>query len=261
MTETSLRLSLTDDIATVTLTRPDVHNALDEALIGNLAQAFQKLSVADAVRVVVLEAEGPSFCAGGDIGWLQRAAAVPPEDNRRDAMELAIMLDAIERCTKPVIAMVQGAALGGGLGLVAAVDIAIASEQATFGMSEIRLGLSSSVTAPYVTAAIGARACRRYSLTGERFDAREAWRLGLVHAVVAPERLGEVRDRTIESLRKGGPKAQADNKELLRVLAVAEHGPDLMRWTSARLAEARAGDEAREGLTAFAEKRKPGWVS
>jgi methylglutaconyl-CoA hydratase len=257
---TSLRLSLSGDVATVTLTRPEVHNALDETLIGNLAQAFQKLSVTDAVRVVVLAAEGQSFCAGGDVAWLQRAAALPPEENRRDAMELAIMLDAIERCTKPVVAVVQGAALGGGLGLTAVADIVIASEQASFGMSEIRLGLSSSVTAPYVTAAIGARAYRRYALTGERFDAREAWRLGLVHTVVAAERLDEVRDRIIDALRKGGPKAQADNKELLRVLAQSEPGPDLMRWTAARLAEARVGDETREGLAAFVAKRSPEWA-
>ncbi len=259
MAETSLHLSLAGDVATVRLTRPEVHNALDELLIGNLAQTFQKLSVTDAVRVVVLEAEGKSFCAGGDAGWLRRAAELPPDDNRRDAMQMAVMLDAVERCAKPVVAVVQGAALGGGLGLVAACDVAIASDEASFGLTEVRLGLIPAVIGPYIAAAMGVRACRRYALTGERFDAREALRLGLVHAVVVPDRLGDARDRMVEALRKGGPKAQGDAKELLRVLADTPPGPDLMRWTTARLAEIRSGDEAHEGLTAFLEKRKPGW--
>jgi methylglutaconyl-CoA hydratase len=255
----SLALSLAGDVATVRLTRPEVHNALDEALVGNLAQAFQKLSVTEAVRVVVLEAEGKSFCAGGDIGWMRRAAELPPDDNRRDAMQWAVMLDAVERCAKPVVAMVQGAALGGGVGLIAACDVVIASDEATFALSEVRLGLIPAVIGPYLAAAMGVRACRRYVLTGERFDAREAFRLGLVHAVVTSDRLGDARDRMVEALRRGGPKAQGDAKELLRVLADTPPGPDLMRWTTARLSEIRCGDEAREGLAAFVEKRKPGW--
>lgn len=259
MAETSLHLSLAGDVATVRLKRAEVHNALDETLVGNLAQTFQKLSVAEAVRVVVLEAEGKSFCAGGDAGWLRRAAELPPDDNRRDAMQLAVMLDAVERCAKPVVALVQGAALGGGVGLVAACDVAIASDEASFGLTEVRLGLIPAVIGPYVAAAMGVRACRRYALSGERFDAREALRLGLVHAVVAADRLGDARDRMVEALRKGGPKAQGDTKELLRVLADTPPGPDLMRWTTARLAEIRNGDEAKEGLAAFLEKRKPGW--
>ena len=260
MAETSLTLSLAGDVATVRLTRPEAHNALDETMVGTLAQAFQKLSVAEAVRVVVLEAEGDSFCAGGDVGRMRHAADLPPDDNRRDAMQLAVMLDAVERCAKPVVALVHGAALGGGIGLVAACDVAIAADQASFGLTEVRLGLIPAVIGPYVAAAIGVRACRRYVLTGERFDAREALRLGLVHAVVAADRLGEARDRMVEALRKGGPKAQSDAKELLRVLAATPPGPDLMRWTTARLAEIRSGDEAREGLAAFLEKRKPGWT-
>jgi len=260
MTENSLRLSVDGAIATVTLTRPDVHNALDETLIGNLAQAFQKLSVADAVRVVVLAAEGPSFCAGGDIAWTRRATELSPDDNKRDAMQLAVMLSAIDRCAKPVLAVVHGAALGGGGALVAACDIAIATEEASFGFPEVRLGLAPAVIGPYVVAAIGARASRRYFLTGERFDAREAARLGLVHAVVAADRLADARDRIIDSILKGGPQAQGEAKDVIRVIADTPPGPDLMRWTVARFAEVRTGDEAKEGLAAFLEKRKAAWT-
>ena len=260
MTANSLRLAVDGAVATITLTRPEVHNALDETLIGNLAQAFQKLSVTDAVRVVVLEGEGESFCAGGDIAWTRRAASLAADDNRRDAMQLAVMMSALDRCAKPVVAMVHGAAMGAGSGLVAASDIAIASENASFGFPEARLGLAPAVIGPYVIAAIGARASRRYFLTGERFDAREAARLGLVHAVVAPDRLAEARDRVIESVLKGGPVAQGEAKEAIRVISDTPPGPDLMRWTVARFAELRTGDEANEGLAAFLEKRKPAWA-
>ena len=260
MTVNSLRLALNGAIATVTLTRPEVHNALDETLIGNLAQTFQKLSVTDAVRVVVLEAEGDSFCAGGDIAWTRRAASLSADDNRRDAMQLAVMLSAVDRCAKPVVAVVQGAALGAGCALVAACDMAIATEDASFGFPESRLGLAPAVIGPYAVAAIGARACRRYFLTGERFDAREAVRLGLLHAVLAPDRLAEARDRLIDSILKGGPVAQAEAKDVIRVIADTPPGPDLMRWTVARFAEIRTGDEAKEGLAAFLDKRKAAWI-
>ena len=259
MTATSLRLAVDGAVATVTLTRPEVHNALDETLIGNVAQAFQKLSVTEAVRVVVLEGDGDSFCAGGDIAWTRRAALLSADDNKRDAMQLAVMLSAIDRCAKPVVAVVRGAALGAGAALVAACDMAIGSEEASFGFPEARLGLAPAVIGPYVAAAIGARACRRYFLTGERFDAREAVRLGLLHAVMAADRLADARDRLIESILKGGPAAQAEAKDVIRVIADTPPGPDLMRWTVARFAELRSGDEAREGLAAFLEKRKAAW--
>ena len=160
MTE-ALYVKISGPIATVTLNRPEVHNAFDAQLAGNLTQAFQKLGVAEAVRVVVLEATGKSFCAGIDMGWLSRTAAQDATENQRDAMMLAMMLDAIDRCPKPVVAMVQGAALGDGAGLVAVADMAIASEEASFALSEVRLGLAPSIVAPYLYAAIGPRACRR----------------------------------------------------------------------------------------------------
>jgi methylglutaconyl-CoA hydratase len=259
MTDTTLRLTLDGDVATVTLSRPAKHNALDDTLIGNLAQAFQKLSVAEVVRVVVLAADGPSFCAGADIAGLGQSAGRSADDNRRDAMQVAVMLDAIDRCAKPVVAVIDGPALGGGVGLAAAADIVVASERASFALPEVRLGLGPDVLGPYVAAAIGTRACRRWFLTGERFDAREAHRLGLVHVLAPAERLAEAQAGMVAALRQGAPKAQAETKEFLRVIADLPAGPDRMRWTVGRMAEQRTGAEAQEGLAAFLEKRKPAW--
>ena len=257
--ENGLKVKVEGAVATVTLTRSAVHNALDEALVVNLTQAFQKLGVAEAVRVVVVEAEGKTFCAGLDVGWVRRSVDGGKEDNQRDAMMLAVLMDAIDRCPKPVVAVVAGAALGGGVGLLAAADIVLASEEASFALTEVRLGLEPTIIGPQVVAAIGARACRRYWLSGERFDAREAFRLGLVHAVLPADKLAEARDRMVESCLKGAPQAQAGSKEAIRVIAEAEHGPDLMRLIAHRFAEQRGGDEGREGLAAFLEKRKPAW--
>jgi methylglutaconyl-CoA hydratase len=258
--ENGLHIKVDGAVATVRLTRPQVHNALDDAAIANLTQAFQKLGVADSVRAVVLEAEGKSFCAGLDVSWVKRGAGQSREDGQRDAMQLAVMVDAIDRCPKPVVAVVQGAALGGGVGLVAAADIVIAAEESSFALTEVRLGLEPTIIGPQVLAAMGGRASRRYWLTGERFDAREAFRLGLVHAVVAADKLGEARDRIVESLLKGAPKAIAGSKEAIRLLAEAETGPDLMRLVAHRFADGRASDEAGEGVAAFLEKRKPSWA-
>jgi methylglutaconyl-CoA hydratase len=255
----SLHLKVTGDVATVTLTRPDAHNALDTILTGNLTQAFQKLGVAEAVRVIVLAAQGPSFCAGADVGWLTASADQDQAENQRDAMQLAMTIDAIDRCPKPVIAVVRGAALGAGVGLVAAADIAIAADDAVFALPEVRMGAAPSSIAPAIIAAIGPRAARRYMLTGERFDAREALRLGLLHAVVAADKLSAARDHMIDACRRGGPKAQAAVKDLIRVIGDSPSGPDLMRYTAVHMAELRATDEGREGLAAFLAKRKPGW--
>jgi len=257
--ENGLLVKVEGAVATLTLTRPEVHNALDEALVVNLTQAFQKLGVAEAVRVVVLEAQGKTFCAGLDVGWVRRSIAAPREDNQRDAMMIAVLMDAIDRCPKPVVVCVNGAALGGGVGLLAAADIVLASEESSFALTEVRLGLEPTIIGPQVVAAMGARASRRYWLSGERFDAREAFRLGLVHAVVAADKLAEARDRMVENCLKGAPKAQAGSKEAIRVVAEAEHGPDLMRLIAHRFAEQRIGDECAEGMAAFLEKRKPGW--
>ncbi|MGE5545715.1 MAG: enoyl-CoA hydratase-related protein [Solirubrobacterales bacterium] len=255
----TLKLKVSGPVATVTLSRPEAHNALDECLAGNLAQAFQKLSVADAVRVVLLESAGESFCAGADLGWMRRLAALDGADAQREAMMLAVVLDAIDRCAKPVIAVAQGAALGLGAGMVAAADMAIAADGASFALTEVRMGLVPSLSTPYLVAAMGARACRRYLLTGERFDAREAVRLGLLHGVFPADKLAAARDHLVDACLKGAPKAQADAKDMVRLVADTPAGPDLMRLAAARLASAAAAPEAGEGVAAALEKRKPAW--
>jgi methylglutaconyl-CoA hydratase len=254
-----IHVGISGAVATVTLTRPDMHNALDARMVGNLAQTFQKLSVADAVRVVVIEGRGKSFCAGGDIAWTRAMLDQDSEEVSRDAMQMAVMLDAIDRCAKPVIARVQGAALGMGAGMVACADMVVASEDASFSLPEVRAGFSPTLIMPYLTAAIGARAMRRYTLSGERFDAREALRLGLVHAVVAPDRLDAARDLMVESVLKGAPKALAAAKDFLRVVEDSPAGPDLMRYAVAQFVDQRAGEECREGVIALTEKKKPNW--
>lgn len=256
----TLRLKLSGPVATVTLCRPDVHNALDELLAVNVTQAFQKLGVAEAVRVIVVEAEGESFCAGADLGWMRRMAAMEPAEALKHSMIQAVMLDAMRRCPKPVVAVVRGPALGLGLAVIACADIAVAADGASFAMTEIRLGMAPSVSAPHVAAAIGAGPCRRYALTGERFDAREALRLGLVHGVVEPARLDAARDHLVQACLKGAPAAQADAKDLLGLVADTPMGPDLMRLTAARLGLALAGEEARAGLDCAVSGHQPEWV-
>lgn len=250
-----------DDLgrATVRLARPERHNAFDEAVIGELTATFTGLAADARVRMVVLAAQGASFSAGADLGWMQRVAQYSEVENRRDALGLAHMLRAIDGCPKPVVALVQGAAYGGGVGLIAACDIAIAVDTASFALSEVRLGLIPAVISPYVVAAIGPRACRRLFLTGERFPATEALRLGLVHEVVPASALAAALERTLAALAAGGPRAQAAAKELLRRVAHQLPGEELDRWTAERIAAARASPEGREGVAAFLAKRAPSW--
>ncbi len=256
----SVLVTTTSGIATVTLNRPEVHNAFDDALIVRLTELFRDLGQTADVRAIVLAAAGKSFSAGADLGWMRRMASYSDEDNLRDAMGLALLMETIDRCPKPTVALVQGAAFGGGVGLVAACDIAIASEKAVFCLSEVRLGLIPAVISPYVIAAMGARACRRYFLTAERFSAAEARRLGLVHEVVAEDKLEQARDTLVQALLQGGPVAQAAAKDLIHVVAESQHGPELMRYTARSIADRRADAEGREGLAAFFEKRKAEWV-
>lgn len=248
-------------VARVTLNRPEVHNAFDDRLIAELADAFERLAVDERIRAVVLTARGRSFSAGADLEWMRRVGEYPFERNLADAMKLGDMLRAIEICPKPIIAVVQGAAYGGGVGLVAACDIALAAESATFALSEVRLGLIPAVIGPYVAAAIGERACRRYFLTAERFSAAEAHRLGLVHEVVPADRLASATDEMIAALLQGSPAAQASAKELTREMAGrSKDDGGLLAETAATIARLRASAEGREGLAAFLEKRKPQWM-
>jgi methylglutaconyl-CoA hydratase len=254
-----LQIEKANKVATVRLNRPDKHNAFDEHLIAELTQAFRDIAGNAAVRVVVLAANGPSFSAGADLGWMKRMSALGREENERDSLLLADLMAAIDRCPKPVVGVVQGAAFGGGVGLVACCDIAIATTSASFCLSEVRLGLIPAVISPYVAAAIGPRACRRYFLTAEKFDAATAERLGLVHRVVAPEALAEARDQILGHLLKGGPAALAAAKDLIQRVSYAKIDEALRRDTAWRIADARASDEGKEGIATFLEKRKPNW--
>lgn len=254
-----LQIETAGNVATVRLNRPDKHNAFDEHLIAELTTVFRDLAGDATVRVVVLAANGPSFSAGADLDWMKRMAAMGRAENERDAMVFAGLMEAIDRCPKPVVGVIQGAAYGGGVGLTACCDIAIASSSASFSLSEVRLGLIPAVISPYVMAAIGPRACRRLFLTAERFDAATALQLGLVHRVVEPAALDAARDETIKQLLTGSPAAQAAAKELIRRVAFAPNDEALRRDTAARIAEARASADGKEGVAAFLEKRKPGW--
>lgn len=247
-------------VATVTLDRPALHNAFDDALIAALTDALRSLGRDEAVRVVVLAARGKSFSAGADLDWMRRTAGYSREENLRDAEALAALMRTLDGLPRPTVAVVQGPAYGGGVGLVACCDVAVASTAATFCLSEVRLGLAPAVISPYVVAAIGPRAARRYALTAERFDAAEARRLGLVHEAVAPEALEAAAGRIVAALLAGGPRAVAAAKALVARVARAPLDDGLVAETAERIAALRASEEGREGLSAFLEKRTPGWV-
>ena len=246
-------------VATLTLNRPEKHNAFDDRMITDLLQALDNIGKDKSVRVLVLRAAGKSFCAGADLDWMRRMADYDFAQNLADARRLAQLMYRLNRLHKPVIARVHGASYGGGVGLIACCDIAIASDNAIFSLSEVRLGLIPSVISPYLIAAIGSRAARRYFLSGERFDAARALQLSLVHEVVEPESLDARLEQCIDALLNSGPSAQAAAKELIEQVQGRAIDESLIEETARRIAEVRASDEAREGLTAFLEKRKPDW--
>jgi len=256
----SLHLRVAGPVATITLRRPEAGNALDTELSDTLTRAFQKLSVVDSVRVVVLAAEGGTFCAGLDSARLDSAAAGGAAHAHRLGMEAAVLLDAVARCPKPVIALAQGDAEGLGVGLLAACDLRIAAESARFRLPEVRQGLAAAPSAPALAQAIGIGAARRLLLTGETLDARAALRLGLVHEVAPDGGLEAVRVHFVESCLRGGPKALAATKDLLRVVAESPSGPDLMRFTAGLFGDLALSDEGREGLAATAARRPPDWA-
>lgn len=250
-----------EGIAILTLDRPEVRNAFDDRLIAALAEAFARLDADASLRAVVLQASGPHFSAGADLGWMRRMGENSEAENRDDALALAAMLRALDTLRHPVIARVQGAALAGATGLVACCDVAVAAEDALFGTTEVRLGIIPATIGPYVLRAIGVRAARRFFLTGERFGAVEALRLGLVHEVVPGTGLDDAVARVIAGLRAGGPLAVRHAKALIPEIAGRPVDDALLRETAERIAALRATPEAREGLTAFLEKRKPAWAA
>jgi methylglutaconyl-CoA hydratase len=244
----ALRIERDDSLLRVTLARPERRNAFDAELIRELTEAFADV---DDARAVVLAGEGDSFCAGADIEWQRAAIDLSYDENVEDALRLYRMLEAIDSCPAPVVARIQGYCLGGGAGLAACVDIALAAEDATFGFSEVKLGIVPAVISPFVLPRIGAGAARRYFLTGERFDAATALRIGLAHEVAA-ELDGAV-DRVIAELLSSGPEAARAAKRLIRERPGGEEAAQL----AARL---RAGEEGQEGLRAFLDKRKAAWL-
>ncbi|MEK9832216.1 MAG: enoyl-CoA hydratase/isomerase family protein [Rhodospirillaceae bacterium] len=259
MSSDAIRLEISGGVARITMARPEKHNAFDDVLIADLTDAFERAGTDDAVRVVVLEAEGKSFSAGADLGWMERMADYSEAENLADARKLAHMVRVLNELPRPTIARVQGAAFGGGVGLVAACDIALASHAASFCLSEARLGLIPSVISPYVVEAIGARAARRYFQTAERFDAEQAQALGLVHEVVPRERLDSRLAELVGHLLDNGPAAMAASKDLIRRVASGPVDDAMVEDTARRIADIRTTAEGREGLRAFLEKRGPKW--
>ena len=246
--------------ATITFNRPEIHNAFDDTLVNALSEELNRLERDTSVRVVMLAARGKSFSSGADLNWMRRMANYSFEENLTDATALAEMMKTLANLSKPTIALVQGAAIGGGVGLVACCDIALATEDASFCLSEVKLGLIPAIISPYVAAAIGSRATRRYFLTAERFNAIEAHRLGLVHEVVRADELNERAECLCHQLMLNGPYAMASVKALVAEVALSYLDDDLIADTAERIAEIRASDEGREGLSAFLDKRKPNWI-
>ena len=248
-------------IGIVTLNNPEKHNAFDDVLIADLTATFKALDQNPSVRVVVLSAVGKSFSAGGDLNWMKRVAGYSQEENLRDAMALATLMRTLHGLSKPTIARVQGPAYGGGVGLVACCDMAVGTLNASFSLSEAKIGLIPAVISPYVIAAIGARAAHRYFLTAERFDAGEALRLGLLNEITpSDDEMDERINDVTTALMRCSPNAIAEGKQLIAAVAGRSIDDSLMRDTAERIARVRASEEGREGLGAFLEKRKARWI-
>lgn len=248
-----------DGVARLTMNRPAVFNAFDEVLIAELDEAFAALGADPGVRVIVLAGAGKHFSAGADLQWMQRAAAASQDDNLADARRFAAMLARIADCPKPTLARVQGAALGGGVGLVAACDMALASDAASFAVSEARMGILPAVIGPHLVNAVGLREARRLALTASRIDAAEALRVGLVQRVVPAEGLDAAVDALLADLLACGPAAQAEIKQLYARLAPGPVTAEVRELTAQTIARVRTTPEAREGFAAFLGKRKPNW--
>ena len=248
-----------EKIARVCFNRPDVHNAFDSAMIRELDDVFDKIGVNKSIRVVILTGNGKSFCAGADINWLREIIDYSFEQNLEESLELAEILYKIYVLPKPTIAMVNGAAIGGGTGFLSVCDIAVASEESKFGLSELKIGLVPAAISPYVIRRIGEKNAREYFLTGERISAQKAFEIGLVNKVVAHEKLRETVDETAKNLLTSGPEATATCKELIyRVPRM--NSEEVKTYTARVIANLRVSEEGQEGMSAFLEKRKPSWT-
>jgi len=255
-----LDVSIRNAIAIVVLNRPEIHNAFNESLIAQLSQTLVDLDGDDAIRVVVIAGAGKSFCAGADLNWMKKMAAHGHAENVADANALAQMLRILYGLSKPTIARVHGAAMGGGVGLVACCDIAIAAQDATFAFSEAKLGLIPATIGPYVIEAIGARQARRYFVTAERFTAAEAFRIGLVHDIVIAAELDARVNELLGALLAAGPRAQMECKALIRGVAHRPIDAAVIAGTAQHIAAVRASQEGRDGVGAFLDKRSAPWA-
>jgi len=255
-----LKIDVREAVAILALARPEVHNAFDETLIAELTRALQAFDADTAVRAVVLLGEGRSFCAGADLNWMKRTAGYGDAENLADAKALAAMLQTLHRLSKPTIARVHGSVFGGGVGLVACCDIALTAHDATFSLSETKLGLIPATIGPYVVEAMGARHARRYFLSAERFTAAEAFRIGLVHDICPLDELDGRINELLGALLLAGPHAQAEAKALIRAIGGRPIDDATIADTALRIARVRASPQGREGVAAFLEKRPPAWV-
>jgi methylglutaconyl-CoA hydratase len=255
-----LDVTITGGVARLSLDRPEIRNAFDDALIAALTQALRALDADDKVRAVVLAGNGPAFCAGADLNWMKRMAGYTYEQNLADARALAAMLKTLDRMRKPTLARVHGPAFAGGVGLVAACDIAIGTPEARFCLSEAKLGLSPATISPYVVRAMGERMARRYFLTAEVFDASEAHRIGLLSMVSPSEKLDGEIDEILKHLLQGGPQSLSRIKDLISFVSSGPISDEMIDDTAQRIAEIRVSSEGREGVASFLEKRNPGWT-
>ena len=261
MNSDKIEISNQDAVRYITLNRPELRNAFDEEMIASISAAFKAAASDGGVRVVVLAAAGKAFCAGADLSWMKRMAGYSDAQNLQDAKGLAEMLETIYTCPKPVIARVQGDCYAGGMGLVAAADMAVASDTTSFCLSEVRLGLIPATIAPYVVRQMGRSAARRYMLTAERFSARRAFEVGFVQAAVAAEQLDAVVNQWCAALLQNSPAALTEAKRLLHDVTEQELERELIDDTASRIASIRASAEGREGVGAFLEKRPASWAS
>lgn len=257
----NIEVSLRNGCAIVILNRPEIRNAFDDSLIANLAKTLKKLDADDSVRAVVLMGAGSAFCAGADLNWMKRMANYTFEQNLKDARALAAMLKTLDRMSKPTIARVHGPAFAGGVGLVAACDIAVGTVDAEFALTESKLGMSPATISPYVVRAMGERMAHRYFLTGERFSAAEAYRIGLLSELCMPDELDNKINELLGHIVLGGKDALREIKDLIRAVSRGPIEDPMIDDTAQRIARIRVSKEGREGITSFLEKRKPAWVS
>lgn len=256
----TIEVQMGDAVAVIWLNRPEVRNAFNEILISELTAALKVQGADPSVRAVVLAGRGSAFCAGADLNWMKKMAGYGFEENHADALTLANMLHTLHTLPKPTVARVHGAAFAGGLGLIAACDIAVASQDAEFCVSEVKIGLAPATISPYLLAAIGERHAHRYFLTAERFTAAEAYRIGLVQELAIPEELDATVNGILGHLVQAGPHALAATKDLIRSVARSKLNPELLADTATRIATIRASEEGKEGVRSFLEKRRAAWV-